>query len=75
MLKCSAWNIGMFTDRENSMRELMFAQKVSNLKGSVIVKEHEEYLIVNSDRLKGKIQKIIDEDFEGIGSVQKTEKS
>ena len=68
MLKCSVWNSGMFSDKENELRELMFAQKVENIKGAVIVKEHEEYLLVNGN-CKEKIQAIIDEDFEGNGWV------
>lgn len=66
MFKCSVWNSGMFDDKSNELRENMFAQKVGNIKGVVIIEEHAEYIRVKTSTPE-KVQQIIDDDFEGNG--------
>jgi hypothetical protein len=60
----------MFTDKENELRTNNFLEMVSNIKGAVIVKKHEEYLLVSGDRCKDKIQSIITDKFDNNGWVQ-----
>lgn len=56
----------MFDDKSNELRENMFAQKVGNIKGVVIIEEHAEYIRVKTSTPE-KVQQIIDDDFEGNG--------
>lgn len=71
MFRCSVWNSEMFTDKENELRETMFAQLVSNISGAAIVEEHVGYLKVKGNgSVKSKIEKIISETFEGNGWIK-----